>query len=91
MEQSLEKVLNDIVSAPETTACLFANKQGLCLCTKGKISSEMAGIGIAISEQACKLEPNLNPPTICMYSGNRRCIIQKDGEITGVLYKQSPN
>lgn len=31
----------------------------------------MSGIGMAISEQACKLEPNQNPPTIVLYSGNK--------------------
>ncbi|KAI8034284.1 hypothetical protein M5D96_012950 [Drosophila gunungcola] len=44
---------------------------------------------MAISEQVAKLEPNNTvPATICLYSGNKRCVIQKDGEITGVLFKQ---
>ncbi|TMW50240.1 hypothetical protein DOY81_004690 [Sarcophaga bullata] len=91
MEQHLDKVLSDINSQPETVGCLITNRQGLCLGAKGKINPKMSGIAMALSEQACKLEPNLNPPTIVLYSGNKRCIIQKDGEITGIIYKQSSN
>ncbi|XP_014090423.1 ragulator complex protein LAMTOR5 [Bactrocera oleae] len=91
MEQQLEKALNEFASQPDTVGVLLANRQGLCLGAKGQINPNVSGIGMAISEQVCKLEPNLNPPTICLYSGNKRCIIKKDGELTGVIYKQKHN
>ncbi|XP_013104594.1 uncharacterized protein LOC106085102 [Stomoxys calcitrans] len=91
MEQQLERALNEINSQPDTVGCLITNRQGLCLGAAGKINPKMSGVGMALSEQVCKLEPNLNPPTIVLYSGNKRCIIQKDGEITGIIYKDSSN
>lgn len=90
MEQPLEEVLNEIVTQQDTVGALLANRQGLCLGTKGNINPNVSGIGMAISEQVAKLEPNSSvPATICLYSGNKRCVIQKDGEITGIIYKQA--
>lgn len=45
----------------------------LCRCiAKGNINPNVSGIGMAISEQVAKLEPNSNvPATICLYSGNK--------------------
>ncbi|EDW43870.1 uncharacterized protein LOC6616033 [Drosophila sechellia] len=89
MEQQLEKVLAEIAARQDTVGALLANRQGLCLGTKGDIDPNVSGIGMAISEQVAKLEPNATAPaTICLYSGNKRCVIQKDGEITGVIFKQ---
>ncbi|KAH8397960.1 hypothetical protein KR222_007462, partial [Zaprionus bogoriensis] len=74
----------------DTVGALLANRQGLCLGAKGDINPNVSGIATAISEQVAKLEPQSNiPATICLYSGNKRCVIQKDGEITGIIYKQS--
>ncbi|XP_034118809.1 uncharacterized protein LOC133848672 [Drosophila sulfurigaster albostrigata] len=90
MEQQLEKVLNEIVTQQDTVGALLANRQGLCLGAKGNINPNVSGIGMAISEQVAKLEPNSSvPATICLYSGSKRCVIQKDGEITGIIYKQA--
>ncbi|XP_055374907.1 ragulator complex protein LAMTOR5 homolog [Condylostylus longicornis] len=89
MEQTLDKTINEIISTPNTIGCLFADKQGLCLSAKGNISTKAAGIAIAISEQACKLEPNANPPVISLDYGNKTCLIHKYGGLTGVIYKQS--
>jgi len=39
---------------------------------KGNINPNVSGIGMAISEQVAKLEPNTTvPATICLYSGNK--------------------
>ncbi|XP_030564380.1 uncharacterized protein LOC115765124 [Drosophila novamexicana] len=90
MEQQLEKVLSEIVTQQDTVGVLLANRQGLCLGAKGNINPNVSGIGMAISEQVAKLEPNSTvPATVCLYSGNKRCLIQKDGEITGIIYKQT--
>ncbi|EDV95268.1 ragulator complex protein LAMTOR5 homolog [Drosophila grimshawi] len=90
MEEQLEKVLSEIVTQHDTVGALLANRQGLCLGAKGNINPNVSGIGMAISEQVAKLEPNNTvPATICLYSGNKRCVIQKDGEITGIIYKQT--
>ncbi|KAM8720351.1 hypothetical protein ACLKA7_006402 [Drosophila subpalustris] len=90
MEQKLEKVLNEIVTQQDTVGALLANRQGLCLGAKGNINPNVSGIAMAISKQVDKLEPNVSvPATICLYSGNKRCVIQKDGEITGIIYKQT--
>uniref|UniRef100_A0A0K8TNK7 Late endosomal/lysosomal adaptor and MAPK and MTOR activator 5 n=1 Tax=Tabanus bromius TaxID=304241 RepID=A0A0K8TNK7_TABBR len=89
MEQNLEKTLQEIVSGSNIAGCLFANKQGLCLGAKGKASACFAGIAVAISEQACKLEPNANPPIVSLESGNNVCLIHKYGGITGVIYKHN--
>ncbi|EDV34229.1 uncharacterized protein Dana_GF21078 [Drosophila ananassae] len=89
MESQLEKVLAEIAARQDTVGALLANRQGLCLGAKGNINPSVSGIGMAISEQVAKLEPNSAvPATICLYSGNMRCVIQKDGEITGVIFKQ---
>ncbi|XP_064556692.1 uncharacterized protein Lamtor5 [Drosophila montana] len=90
MEQQLEKVLSEIVTQQDTVGALLANRQGLCLGAKGNINPHVSGIGTAISEQVAKLEPTSTvPATVCLYSGNKRCLIQKDGEITGIIYKQT--
>ncbi|KAH8420149.1 hypothetical protein KR009_006398, partial [Drosophila setifemur] len=73
----------------DTVGALLANRQGLCLGAKGDINPSVSGLGMAISEQVAKLEPQSPAPaTICLYSGTKRCVIQKNGEITGVIYKQ---
>ncbi|EDW05617.1 uncharacterized protein LOC6586003 [Drosophila mojavensis] len=90
MEQQLEKVLSEILTQQDTVGALVANRQGLCLGAKGNINPNVSGIGMAISEQVAKLEPNSTlPATVCLYSGNKRCVIQKDGDITGIIYKQT--
>jgi len=38
---------------------------------KGVINPNVSGIAQAIAEQAGKLEPNMNPPTICIFSKNK--------------------
>ncbi|ALC48448.1 CG14812, partial [Drosophila busckii] len=74
----------------DTVGVLLANRQGLCLGVKGNINPNVSGVGTAISEQVAKLEPTNNVPAIvCLYSGTKRCVIQKDGEITGIIYKQA--
>ncbi|SPP78428.1 uncharacterized protein LOC117580792 [Drosophila guanche] len=96
METQLEKVLSDIVTQQDTVGALLANRQGLCLGAKGDINPNVSGIGMAISDQVAALEPKsavstqpeARHPTICLYSGNRRCVIQRNGEITGIIYKQ---
>ncbi|KAH8244848.1 hypothetical protein KR032_001267, partial [Drosophila birchii] len=56
---------------------------------KGDIDPNVSGIGMAIAQQVAKLEPNSNvPATICLYSGNKRCVIKNDGKITAVIFKQ---
>ncbi|XP_030382261.1 uncharacterized protein LOC115629826 isoform X1 [Scaptodrosophila lebanonensis] len=90
METQLDKVLTECLVQQDTVGALVANPQGLCLGAKGIINPNVSGIGMAISEQVAKLEPENNAPaTICLYSGNKRCIIQKDGEITGIIYKHA--
>lgn len=46
--------------------CVVANRQGLCIDSKGKSSPSSAGILVAISDQAAKLEPNCHPPTVIL-------------------------
>ncbi|KAH8387209.1 hypothetical protein KR093_005554, partial [Drosophila rubida] len=87
---SLSLVISTSVTQQDTVGALLANRQGLCLGAKGNINPNVSGIGMAISEQVAKLEPNSSvPATICLYSGSKRCVIQKDGEITGIIYKQA--
>ncbi|KAH8281228.1 hypothetical protein KR018_000138 [Drosophila ironensis] len=74
---------------PDTVGALLANRQGLCLGARGDINPNVSGIGLAISEQVAKLEPKSTvQATVCLYSGNKRCVIKKDGDITGVIFKQ---
>ncbi|XP_037914816.1 uncharacterized protein LOC119653842 [Hermetia illucens] len=91
MEQSLQKCISEIISTPNTTGCLFANRQGLCYGAAGTASEIASGIAVAISEQACKLEPNANPPIIALEGGNKTCLIQRNGAVTGVIFKQNGN
>lgn len=51
---------------PATIGCLFANRQGLCIEAKGIANPQSAGILVALSEQAAKLDPNCNPPTVIL-------------------------
>ncbi|KAH8236051.1 hypothetical protein KR038_011326, partial [Drosophila bunnanda] len=74
---------------PDTVGALVANRQGLCLVAKGDIDPNVSGIGMAIAQQVAKLEPNSTvPATICLYSGNKRCVIRNEGRVTAVIFKQ---
>ncbi|GBP82566.1 hypothetical protein EVAR_87812_1 [Eumeta japonica] len=88
MEKELDKVIEEVMSTPNVTGCLFADHQGLCLEAKGSAHVDSAGIIVALSEQACKIQPNLKPPTINLESDKNQCLIQRHGTITGAIYKQ---
>lgn len=88
MEKELDKVIEEIMSTPNINGCLVADHQGLCLASKGSAHVDSAGIIVAISEQACKLQPNLKPPTVCLETEKKKCLIQRHGTITGAIYKQ---
>ncbi|XP_038223004.1 ragulator complex protein LAMTOR5 [Zerene cesonia] len=87
MEKDLDKVVEEIMSTPNVTGCLFADHKGLCLAAKGAAHVDSAGILVAISEQACKLQPNLKPPTVCLETDQKMCLIQRHGTITGGIFK----
>ncbi|CAH3853103.1 unnamed protein product [Pieris brassicae] len=87
MEKELDKVVEEIMLTPKVTGCIFADHQGLCLAAKGTAHVDSAGILVAISEQACKLQPNLKPPTIYLESDDKMCLIQRHGTITGGIFK----
>lgn len=55
--------------------------------TKGKATTESAGIIGAIAEQAAKLEPQKGAPVITLENDNHMCIIQRNGTITGAIFK----
>ncbi|XP_041986723.1 ragulator complex protein LAMTOR5 [Aricia agestis] len=88
MEKELDKVVEEIMSTPNISGCLVADHQGLCLASKGAAHVDSAGIIVAISEQACKIQPTLKPPTVCLESNQKLCLIQRHGTITGAIYKQ---
>lgn len=46
--------------------CLVAGRQGLCIDSSGKSDPNTAGVLVAISDQAAKLEPNSHPPTVIL-------------------------
>ncbi|KAF5285564.1 hypothetical protein FQR65_LT13198 [Abscondita terminalis] len=87
MEKQLDRVMEDVLSNPGVTGCVFSDHQGLCLGAKGKASTESAGIIGAIAEQAAKLEPQHKSPIIVFENDTRACIIQRTGTITGAIYK----
>lgn len=88
MEKELDNVTDDLMTKPNVTGCLFADHQGLCLSAKGSAHVDSAGIIVAISEQACKIQPNLKPPTINLETDKKQCLIQRHGTITGAIFKQ---
>ncbi|XP_022903477.1 ragulator complex protein LAMTOR5 [Onthophagus taurus] len=87
METRLDRVMEAIISEPNTFGCVFAEGQGLCLGTKGEASNESAGIITAIAEQAAKLEPRNKDPIIVFENNSKKCIIHRQGTITAAYYK----
>ncbi|XP_031355536.1 ragulator complex protein LAMTOR5 [Photinus pyralis] len=87
MEKHLDRVMDDVLSNPGVTACVFADHQGLCLGARGKASTECAGMVGAIADQAAKLEPQHKSPIIIFENDTRACIIQRNGTITGAIFK----
>lgn len=87
MENDLDKVVEEIMSMPNVSGCLIADPQGLCLASKGAAHVDSAGIIVAISEQACKIQPNMKPPTVCLETDKKQCLIQRHGTITGAIFK----
>lgn len=56
----------------------------------GKASNETAGYIAAIANHAAKLEPkNPQTPIITLENSNEKCLIQKNGTITGALYRHT--
>ncbi|KAK9746404.1 Ragulator complex protein LAMTOR5 [Popillia japonica] len=87
MEKHIERVMDDIISSPNVFGCVFVDHQGLCLGAKGDASTESAGIIGAIADQAAKLEPQNQPPIIVVEDDTKRCIIHRNGTVTGAIYK----
>lgn len=69
--------------------CLVAGRQGLCIDAKGRSNPNSAGILVAISDQAAKLEPNSHPPTVILEFANCSYYIQKYGITVAILKKNS--
>ncbi|XP_053696290.1 ragulator complex protein LAMTOR5 homolog [Sabethes cyaneus] len=86
MEEQVDQILDKVMTTPGNLGCLLANNQGLCIGARGNVSEKSAGIIVAISEQAAKLDPNCNAPVVSLEVGDRMCIIHKNG-ITGAVYK----
>lgn len=55
----------------------------------GKASNEAAGYIAAIANHVAKLEPQNKTPIITLENNNEKCIIQKNGTITGALYRHA--
>ncbi|KPI98491.1 PREDICTED: ragulator complex protein LAMTOR5 homolog [Papilio xuthus] len=90
MEKDLDKVVDEIMATPQINGCIVADHQGLCLAAKGTAHVDSAGIIVALSEQACKIQPNLKPPTICLETDKKLCLVQRHGTITGAIFKLKP-
>ncbi|CAH2105085.1 unnamed protein product [Euphydryas editha] len=88
MEKELDKVVEEIMSTPNVSGCLVADHQGLCLASKGTAHVDSAGLIVAISEQASKIQPYVKPPTVCLETDDKICLIQRHGTITGAVFKQ---
>lgn len=56
---------------PNIEGCLVAGRQGLCVEASGKSDPNTAGVLVAISDQAAKLEPNCHPPTVILDYGDK--------------------
>ncbi|XP_058452334.1 ragulator complex protein LAMTOR5 [Malaya genurostris] len=87
MEEQVDQILDRLMSTPKNIGCLLANNQGLCIGVRGSASDKSAGIIVAISEQAAKLDPNCNAPVVSLDVGDKQCIIHKNG-ITGAIFKE---
>ncbi|XP_043275974.1 uncharacterized protein Lamtor5 [Venturia canescens] len=87
MERALEKMMEDITNAEGVTGCVFADQAGLCLGVKGTASADSAGLIAAIADQASKLQPGSEAPTICLESDTRQCLIRREGPMIGAVYK----
>ncbi|XP_050071664.1 uncharacterized protein LOC126559537 [Anopheles maculipalpis] len=87
MEHQVDNLLDKIMDVPGNIGCLLANNQGLCLGAKGTASEQSAGIIVAISDLASKLDPASGSPVISLESNDKICMIHKHG-ITGAIYKQ---
>uniref|UniRef100_A0A182NSP6 Late endosomal/lysosomal adaptor and MAPK and MTOR activator 5 n=1 Tax=Anopheles dirus TaxID=7168 RepID=A0A182NSP6_9DIPT len=75
------------MDVPGNVGCLLANNQGLCLGASGNASEHSAGIIVAISDLASKLDPTGSSPVISMETNDMICMIHKQG-VTGAIYKQ---
>lgn len=90
MEHNLDSVMEKICNQPGVFGCVFADEQGLCIGASGKASNETAGYIAAIANHAAKLEPkNPQTPIITLENNNEKCLIQKNGTITGALYRHT--
>uniref|UniRef100_U5EKL4 Late endosomal/lysosomal adaptor and MAPK and MTOR activator 5 n=1 Tax=Corethrella appendiculata TaxID=1370023 RepID=U5EKL4_9DIPT len=87
MENKVEEILDKVMQNSSNIGCLLANNQGLCIGSRGLASEKSAGLIVAISEQAAKLDPNSNAPVISLELDDKVCIIHKNG-ITGAVYKK---
>lgn len=87
MEKHLDRVMEEIVSTPNVIGCVFVDHQGLCLGAKGKASTESSGVIAAIADQAARLEPQGRSPVITFENDSKMCTIQRNGTITGAVYK----
>ncbi|XP_044736367.1 uncharacterized protein LOC123298433 [Chrysoperla carnea] len=93
MEKKLDKVMDDILSHEGVTGCLFADQLGLCLGAKGNVSTAASGLIVVLAEIAGHLESNQSnstnsrQPVISLESDNKKCLIQRNGNITGVIFK----
>ncbi|XP_055300165.1 uncharacterized protein LOC129567372 [Sitodiplosis mosellana] len=86
MEQEIDKVLDDTIANENITACLSANRHGLCIGARGNISQQSSGLLVALLDQAQKLEPQSGPPVVILETAKNSCLIHKHG-VTGVIVK----
>lgn len=89
MEQAIDAILDDTRDLPNNIACLNADKQGLCIGSRGDITPSSSGILVAILDQAARLEPTLKTPVVSIESKDKVCLIHKEQRVAGVIIKQA--
>lgn len=89
MEKELDKVLEEAMETPGVSGVVIADHQGLCVGSRGAVSSSAAGVLVALAEHACRLQPNLRPPVLTLTGDKTQCIIQRHGTITAAIFKDA--
>uniref|UniRef100_A0A336KGR7 Late endosomal/lysosomal adaptor and MAPK and MTOR activator 5 n=1 Tax=Culicoides sonorensis TaxID=179676 RepID=A0A336KGR7_CULSO len=87
MENQILENVSKISANQNVTGVILANSHGLCIAASGKASADSAGIVNEIVNQAQKLHPDAKGPVVLLDYGDKQCMIQKNNDVVGAVYK----
>ncbi|XP_064632963.1 ragulator complex protein LAMTOR5-like [Lineus longissimus] len=88
MEHSVNRIVDETMSNPGVAGVMCVDEKGLCLSSKGKLNSRVAGLISGITQQASKLHSDIDRmPVVALESDSGSILIKFKDRVTVAVHK----